>query len=279
MVKPPLSKAGLRRSLHTRGTLLFAFAGAIALTCACDSGSAADLTVKQVVGRLRDAPADLSGLDLSFLDFSDLDFKGASLAGTDLYGSDFSNADLSHVNLSGARLDRTVIIGTDFTAANLSNASLLRPAAFSSFEIKPEEAPIFVGANLTGAHLFGRFSGVDWSGANLAFVRLGADRSAQLMLRTLSRTELVNCNFSGANLAGAELAGANLTFADLTQADLSAAVLTGADLSRADLTGAKLAGADLTGADLDGTILRGVKGLQQAVGLDQARNRERAIEE
>jgi uncharacterized protein YjbI with pentapeptide repeats len=43
------------------------------------------------------------------------------------------------------------------------------------------------------------------------------------------------------------------------------------------LTGANLTGAELTGADLDGAILKGVVGLDQAKGLDAAKNREKAI--
>src|SRR5919108_691551 len=90
-------------------------------------------------------------------------------------------------------------------------------------------------ADLTGAHIFGRFSDADWRGANLSSVRMGADRSARELL---FRTDLADCNLSGANLAGADLSRALLAFADLTNADLSSAVLAGVDLSRADLTGA-----------------------------------------
>jgi hypothetical protein len=41
-------------------------------------------------------------------------------------------------------------------------------------------------------------------------------------------------------------------------------------LSGADLTGADIAGADFTEADLDGTVLKGVKGLDAAKGMDKA---------
>lgn len=252
------------------------------MLCWATAAPAGDLTVKAVIERLvqstREKPADLSDLDLSFLDLSDLDFKGASLIGTDLYGSDLSHADLSGANLSGARLDRTVIIGTDFAGANLSHASLLRPAAFSGFEIRREEAPRFAGADLSGAHVFGRFSDGNWRGVNLAAAQMGTDRSAQVMLPMLSRTDLAGCDLVGANLVGADLAGASLAFADLTGADLSGANLTGADLSRADLTGANLTRADLTTADLDGTMLKNVRGLHQTEGLDAARHRAAAIE-
>jgi len=243
---------------------------------------AADLTVKQVVEALVKAspeqPADFAGRDLSLLDLSDIDFKKANLAGADLYGTDISHSNLSGTNLSGARLDRSVIIGADFAGANMSQASLLRPAAFSSFDILPVEAPRFVGANLAGARLFGRFSKADWHGANLAMAQMGADRSTDIGLRNLSRTELAGCDLAGARLSGADLRGALLTFANLRGADLSGSNLTRADLSRADLSGANLTGADLTGSDLDGTILRGVAGLLSVHGLDTAHNRDKAIE-
>jgi uncharacterized protein YjbI with pentapeptide repeats len=54
--------------------------------------------------------------------------------------------------------------------------------------------------------------------------------------------------------------------------------LKNADLSHADLTGADLSHADLSNADLDGAILMDVRGLDTVAGLDQARNRAKAIE-
>jgi uncharacterized protein YjbI with pentapeptide repeats len=253
-----------------------------AMLCWTTAAPAADLTVKAVIERLvkstHEQPADFSGRDLSFLDLSDLDFKAARLAGVDLYGSDLSHANLAGADLSGARLDRTVIIGTDFSGANLSGASLLRPAAFSTFEVRRDEAPRFAGANLSGARLFGRFGKCDWRGANLAAAQLGPGRGGQQMLPMLSRTDLAGCNLAGANLAGADLIGASLAFTDLTGANLSDANLAGADLSRANMTGADVTGANLTAADLDGTVLRGAKGLAQARGLDAARHRAAAVE-
>jgi uncharacterized protein YjbI with pentapeptide repeats len=246
------------------------------------SASAADLSVKEVIERLLQSgpgrEADFSALDLSYLDLSELDFRRANLAGADLFGSDLSRANMSGADLSGARLDRTVIIGTDFAEANLANASLLRPSAFSSFEIRSEESPRFAGANLSGAQVFGRFSDGDWHGANMAAVRMGTGRSERLMMPAVSRTELADCDLSGANLAGADLAGAFLVFADLTDADLSSANLKGADLSRANLTGADLTGADVSGANLDGAILTNVKGLDRTIGLETVRNRTEATD-
>jgi uncharacterized protein YjbI with pentapeptide repeats len=43
------------------------------------------------------------------------------------------------------------------------------------------------------------------------------------------------------------------------------------------LTGANVAGADFAEADLEGTILKDVRGLDTAVGLDEAAHREGAV--
>ena len=53
--------------------------------------------------------------------------------------------------------------------------------------------------------------------------------------------------------------------------------LFGAKLSGANLTGADVAGADFTEVDLDGTILKNVRGLGTAKGMENATNRDRAI--
>ena len=56
------------------------------------------------------------------------------------------------------------------------------------------------------------------------------------------------------------------------RADLSNTELVQTDLTRADLTGAKLAQANLDGADFTGAV-----GVDRTQGLDQARNRDKAI--
>jgi len=58
---------------------------------------------------------------------------------------------------------------------------------------------------------------------------------------------------------------------------LRGANLFRAKLSGADMTAADVAGADFTEADLEGAVLKGVKGLDAARGMDKAANRERAI--
>src|SRR5579883_1831076 len=252
---------------------VFAALVAVALLSPRGGADAADFTVEQVSEMLASAtperPADLSRADLGFLDLSDLDFKRAKLAGANLYGVDLSRSDLSGADLSGADLDHAVI-----TATNFSNANLYDIAAYSRLEPSSAEAPSFAGADLSGAELLARLTDVDLHGANLSGLRIGFSAG---LPRTPLRNDLSGCNLAGAKLAGADLHEVRLSFSKLEDADLSGANLVGADLTQVDLTGANLAGANLANADLDGAVLRRVRGLEQARGLDLARNRERAV--
>jgi uncharacterized protein YjbI with pentapeptide repeats len=241
---------------------------------------AADISVRQLTERLyhadRSTPLQLGGLDLRELDLSGLDFKGATLANSNLFGADLSRADLSKANLKGARLDRVVIIGARFDGADLSDTSFLRPSSFSTLAALSSEVASFAGANLSRARLFGRFNRTNFSGANLAGAML-APFNKTGFIEHIWRTELAGANLSKVNFAGADLSYTLLAFANLRGANLAGAVLRKADLSRADLTGADLSGVDLTEADLDGAILTGTRGLNTALGLDSARNVEKAI--
>jgi uncharacterized protein YjbI with pentapeptide repeats len=60
-------------------------------------------------------------------------------------------------------------------------------------------------------------------------------------------------------------------------ANLKTAVLVRADVSNADLSGAQLAGANFTDANVYGTVFRNAKGLENGMGVDQARNRNKAV--
>jgi uncharacterized protein YjbI with pentapeptide repeats len=243
--------------------------------------AASDLTVHEISLALAqatpDAPADFSDKDLGGLDLSDLDFRGANLAGANLTAADLTDANLSRSNLARAQLDRAIVIRTNFAGADLSRTSLVWLVAFSGLEVRPDEAPNFAGADLSGARIFARLSGSDLNRAHLANARIGSDERTPKTMN-LFRTELSGCNLSRADLAGADLTGALLSFADLSGATLSGANLYRADLSQADLTNADLTSATLSGADLEGAILRNVGGLGQAIGLENARNRDKAIE-
>src|ERR1700704_3359331 len=97
----------------------------------------------------------------SLLDLSNLDFKRANLSEADLFGSKLDSADLSGANLSGAKLDRAWIMRANFTNADLSNASLFGLVVSSGLEIRLDEAPIFKGANFSGARIITRLSRFD----------------------------------------------------------------------------------------------------------------------
>lgn len=249
------------------------------LTIAPVAANAADLAADQVRDLLLQAkpgaPADLSGKDLSGLDLSGLDFKQANLAGANLFGAKLVGADLSGANLAGARLDAAWIMRANFTKANLSKASMFGPVVYSGLEVRPAEAPTFAGADLSGARIIARLARVNLSGCNCAHAQMGVDMRNQPMGQM--RVDLSGSNLDGANFSGADLNRAVLAFAKLRNARLDGANLTSADLSGADLTGADLANADLTAADLNEAILKDVKGLDAAGGLDQARNRNKAI--
>lgn len=250
-------------------------AGVLAQPAAADAVRVRDLTTRLFLADA-DHPLQLGGSDLRELDLSGLDFKRARIANSNLFGADLSGADLSHTDLAGARLDRVTIIGTRFDGADLSGASVLRPSTSLTLIVVPGEAASFVGTNLSRARLFGRFSRMRFTGANLSGATL-APFNRTGFIEHIWRTEL-----SGADLAGADLSGANLTyvllsFANLRGANLAGAVLRRADLSRADLSGADLTGVDFSEADLDGVILIGARGLGTAKGLATARNADKAI--
>jgi uncharacterized protein YjbI with pentapeptide repeats len=241
----------------------------VLLVLATSPSVGADLNAVQVreilASAAPDKPADLSGKSLESIDLSKLDFKRANLSGVNLFGAKLVGADLSGANLSGAKLDLAWIMRANFTNADLSNASLLGLVVSSGLDISPAEAPVFKGANFSGAHIIARLSRFDLSGANFAHAKMGADMKNQSM--GLMRADLSGSNLSGAKFSGADLSRALMRFADLTGADLSGANLTGADLSGADLSGADLTGADATEADLGGAVLKNVRGIGTIRGL------------
>jgi uncharacterized protein YjbI with pentapeptide repeats len=242
---------------------------AVSLVLAASLARGADLTAEQVHTILAavppDVPADLSGKSLENLDLSNVDFEGANLSGANLFGAKLDGANLSGANLSGAKLDLAWIMRANFTGADLSHASLFGPVVSSALDTSAAEAPIFRGANFSGARIIARLSRFDLSGANFTDAKMGADMKNQSM--GLMRTDLSGANLSAANFSNADLSRALMRFANLTGANLRGAKLTGADLSGADLTGADLTGADATEADFGGTTLKGAKGLDTVKGL------------
>jgi uncharacterized protein YjbI with pentapeptide repeats len=239
----------------------------------------AKLTVDSVIGIIRDTASSdrpkLAGHDLSGLDLSNVDFRRADLSGANLFGAKLVGANLAGTDLSGATLDAAWLMRANFAGANLTRASLFGPVVYPTLQVAPADAPNFARANLSGARIIARLSRVDMRESNLAGARMGVDMRNQPMGQM--RMDLSGADLSGADLSAADLDRAVITFAKLAGANLGKARLSHADLSGSDLTGADLTGADMTEADLYGTVMKDVRGLDQATGFEQARNREKII--
>lgn len=255
----------------------------LAATAAIGSAQAADISVSELTKSLFAAtdrqPVDLAGKNFSGLDLSGLNFKKAKLSKADLFGADLTDASLSGVDLSGAKLDRATIVRTDFSGANLDGATMLVPAAFLRADKAGQEAPKFGMAKLSGFRAIGNFRQIDFHGADLN----GADFSplskhfSNDAYPASRRTAFRSCNFTDSKLQRAIFRHAILEFSSFVNADLSGADLTDADLTKANLTGANLDGANVSGANFDSADLRQVRGLERAIGMETARNLDRAF--
>ena len=223
-----------------------------------------------------DAPADLSKVDLSGLDLSGVDFKranltgarlvGTKLVGANLFTSDLTDAVLTGADLSKANLDGSVLRRANFERANLEGASLFATIV---------ESADLSNANLAGTRIIGYLRGAKLNGASLRHANAGADpgnQSMGVMRATFVGADLSGADLSDANLFKADLSHANLTNAKLARTNLMNADLIQTDFTRADLTGARLAKANIDEADFSSAV--GVASIQ---GLDQTRNREKAI--
>lgn len=279
----------MRRRLHQTVVVAALFAAASGLVGASAEPATgpvpmhAEVTAYTITALLHKAKPgerpNLSGKFLVYLDLADLDFKGANLARSDFYGTDFTDANLSGVDLSHTRLDRSVLIRSNLSGANLTGATILRPTIYSDLSSKTSDAPRFSGANLSKVRVQAELSGSDFRGADMTEANFAPLewRSGEGTLATAYRNILKYCDFSGARLHAANMQRSVLWFAKFTGADLTGADFTDADLSRADFAGADVSGANFSQANLDGASLVGVKGLHEAIGLDQSINLDRAI--
>jgi uncharacterized protein YjbI with pentapeptide repeats len=223
-----------------------------------------------------DSPPDLRKADLSGLDLTRVDFKranltgarlvGAKLIGANLFTADLTDAVLTDADLSKANLDGSVLRRANFQGANLEGASLFATII---------ESAKLSNANLAGTRIIGYLRGANLSGASLRHANAGADPGNQSM--GVMRATFVGADLSGADLSDANLFKADLSHANLTNAKLARTNLMNADLIQTDLTRADLTGAKLAKANVDEAIFTNAVGVDQIQGLDQARNREKAI--
>jgi uncharacterized protein YjbI with pentapeptide repeats len=223
-----------------------------------------------------DNPPDLKKVDLSGLDLSGVDFKRATLAGSRLAGTkliganlftaDLTDAVLTNADLSKANLDGSVLRRANFQGANLEGASLFATII---------EAADLSNSNLAGTRIIGYLRGANLSGASLRKSNAGADPGNQSM--GVMRATFVGADLSGADLTDANLFKADLSHAKLVNAKLARTNLMNADLIQTDLTRADLTGAKLTKANIDEAIFTGAVGVNRIEGLDQTRNREKAV--
>jgi uncharacterized protein YjbI with pentapeptide repeats len=223
-----------------------------------------------------DAPPDLKKVNLSGLDLSGVDFKranltGARLAGTKLVGANLFTADLTDAvltdaDLSKANLDGSVLRRANFRGANLEGASLFATII---------ESADLSNANLAGTRIIGYLRGANLAGASLRRSNAGADPGNQSM--GVMRATFVGADLSGADLSDANLFKADLSHAKLVNAKLARANLMNADLIQTDLTRADLTEARLAKANIDEAIFTQAVGVDRIQGLDQTRNREKAI--
>jgi uncharacterized protein YjbI with pentapeptide repeats len=270
--------------------LLLAFAVPAALSTAASTEEPhdefapnADFTAQQVTAIVFKTPVgqkpDFTGKYLTYLDLADIDFKSARLSGVDFYGTDFTGANLSGTDLTKTRLDRAVLIRANLSGADLTGATIFRPTVYHDDKITLTDAPKFAAANLTRIRVQADFSGADFHGATMTAADFGPleGRPGQGTMVTLASNVLKSCDFSGTKLRDANFSRAVLTFSRFTGADLRGVNFTRAELTKVDFSGADLTGADFTGADIYNANFKAAIGLDQAKGLDTAKNADKAV--
>lgn len=210
------------------------------------------------------APGEM--LDLTGKSLNGLDLSGMDLRRTKLQAARLNDVNLANANLEGVVLDQAWALKSNFTGANLKNSSLFA-TQFGGGKLD--------GADFTGAHVAADFTNASATKAKFDGADLSADEKNQSM-------GLMRGAFKGAKLDGSSFKGANMQrvfmeFASLRGADLSGANLRKGELAAADLTDANVAGANFDGADLNSARIGKMKGEDQALNLDKAKNRDRAV--
>jgi len=183
------------------------------------------------------------------LTVSGLNYSGRDLSSQYLGGTDFTGANFSGASLTNSVLSKSILVNADFTGADLRNSYL--------------DGADFTGAILESARLGGASfdSGTKWpTGFDYRRAGMygpGVDASGK--------------DLSNQYLGGYDFTGANFSFASLTNSVLSKSTLVNANFSGADLQFSYLDGADFTGANFIGIRLRGASfdsGTKWPAGFD-----------
>jgi len=205
---------------------------------------------------------DMSGDDLTGLDLSGADLSGANLSGANLHGVKLVGANLTGCDLSNADLTFSWIIRANFTHARLHRATMQTVVTSTGMQNTPEQAAIFVDADLSDASITVHFSFDDMRGANFSNAHMTVVMANQSM--GLLRTEFIGTRLAGANFAGAGLGHVSFRFARLDGARFDGADLSNAEFDGADLTDARFTDAKLQNASFQGATLTRVIGLDPA---------------
>jgi uncharacterized protein YjbI with pentapeptide repeats len=231
------------------------------------ASAAEHITAAAVQAAVAAVPAgtvDLSGMDMSGDDLTGLDLSGANLSGANLSGANLHGVKLVGTNLTGSDLTKadltfTWIIRANFTHARLRGATMQTVVTSTGMDNTPDQAAIFVGADLSDASITAHFSFDDMRGANFSNAHMTVVMANQSM--GLLRTEFIGTKLFGANFSGAGLGHVNFRFAKLNAAHFEGADLRNAEFDGADLTGANFTGANVQDATFESATLARVTGL------------------
>jgi uncharacterized protein YjbI with pentapeptide repeats len=133
--------------------------------------------VRAVVAAVPARTADLSekdmiGDDLTGLDLSGTNLAGANLSGANLHGVKLVGANLTGADLTKADLTFTWIMRANFARARLHASTMQTVVTSTGMDNTPDQAAIFVGADLSDASMTVHFSFDDMRGANFSHAHM-----------------------------------------------------------------------------------------------------------
>jgi uncharacterized protein YjbI with pentapeptide repeats len=205
---------------------------------------------------------NMSGDDLAGLDLSNANLSGANLSGANLHGVKLVGADLTGADLTKADLTFAWIIRANFTRARLHGATMQTIVSSTGMDNTPDQAAIFLEADLSDASITVHFSFDDMRGANFSHAHMTVVMANQSM--GLLRSEFISAKLDGADFTDAGLGHVTFRFAKLNGARFAGADLSNTDFAGADLTNADFTGANVRDATFESAILTGVRGLDRS---------------